>query len=117
MGRSDALEADLLILGLGNVLCADDGSGVAAVERLVEEYELPAGVRALDGGTLGLALLGYATLPPSSLEQCEKLEQLRLLQAGGEILIDVIPHAASGIDTPADYAAFVARQRKIAVAA
>lgn len=63
------------------------------------------------------ALLGYATLPPSSLEQCEKLEQLRLLQAGGEILIDVVQHAASGIDTPADYAAFVARQRKTAVAA
>ena len=55
--------------------------------------------------------------PPSSLEQCEKLEQLRLLQAGGEILIDVVEHAASGIDTPADYAAFVARQRKKPLAA
>jgi 3-deoxy-manno-octulosonate cytidylyltransferase (CMP-KDO synthetase) len=57
-------------------------------------------------------LLEFAALPPSSLEQCEKLEQLRLLQAGGEILIDVVEHAATGIDTPADYAAFVARQRK-----
>jgi 3-deoxy-manno-octulosonate cytidylyltransferase (CMP-KDO synthetase) len=57
-------------------------------------------------------LLEFASLPPSSLEQCEKLEQLRFLQAGGEILIDVVEHAATGIDTPADYAAFVARYRK-----
>jgi 3-deoxy-manno-octulosonate cytidylyltransferase (CMP-KDO synthetase) len=63
------------------------------------------------------ALLNFASLPPSSLEECEKLEQLRLLQAGGEILIDVIQHAATGIDTPADYAAFVARHRKNALAA
>ena len=48
----------LLILGLGNVICGDDGAGVAAVERLRRRYELPAGVRALDGGTLGLSLLG-----------------------------------------------------------
>jgi 3-deoxy-manno-octulosonate cytidylyltransferase (CMP-KDO synthetase) len=51
------------------------------------------------------------TLPPSSLEQAEKLEQLRMLQSGGTILVGVVEHAASGIDTPADYAAFVARRR------
>jgi 3-deoxy-manno-octulosonate cytidylyltransferase (CMP-KDO synthetase) len=62
-------------------------------------------------------LLDFANLPPSSLEQHEKLEQLRLLQAGGEILIDVIEHAASGIDTPEDYAAFVARQQQMSRAA
>ena len=48
----------LLILGLGNVICGDDGLGVAAVERLRRQYKLPPGVRALDGGTLGLSLLG-----------------------------------------------------------
>jgi 3-deoxy-manno-octulosonate cytidylyltransferase (CMP-KDO synthetase) len=63
------------------------------------------------------ALLSFASLPPSSLEQCERLEQLRFLQAGGEILIDVVDHAATGIDTPADYAAFVARHRNRAKAA
>jgi 3-deoxy-manno-octulosonate cytidylyltransferase (CMP-KDO synthetase) len=62
-------------------------------------------------------LLAFASLPPSSLEQSEKLEQLRFLQSGGEILIDVIAHAATGIDTADDYAAFVARQRKSALAA
>lgn len=53
--------ASLLILGLGNVLCGDDGLGVAAVERLARDYELPDGVAAVDGGTLGLALLSHAS--------------------------------------------------------
>ncbi len=52
---------NLLILGLGNVICGDDGLGVAAVERLRREYELPGGVEVLDGGTLGLSLLAHAT--------------------------------------------------------
>ena len=47
----------LLILGLGNVLCADDGAGVVAVARLLQRWQGPNGVRILDGGTLGLALL------------------------------------------------------------
>jgi 3-deoxy-manno-octulosonate cytidylyltransferase (CMP-KDO synthetase) len=50
-------------------------------------------------------------LPPSSLELAEKLEQLRLLQTGGTIVVDMVEHASSGIDTPADYAAFVARRK------
>jgi 3-deoxy-manno-octulosonate cytidylyltransferase (CMP-KDO synthetase) len=57
-------------------------------------------------------LLRFAALKPSSLEQAEKLEQLRLLQTGGVIVLDVVQHASSGIDTAADYAAFVERLRK-----
>jgi 3-deoxy-manno-octulosonate cytidylyltransferase (CMP-KDO synthetase) len=57
-------------------------------------------------------LMRFAALPPSSLELAEKLEQLRLLQTGGTIVVESIAHASSGIDTPADYAAFVARHRK-----
>lgn len=49
----------LLILGLGNLICADDGLGVTAAHRLLELYEAPEGVRILDGGTQGLALLPY----------------------------------------------------------
>ena len=49
----------LLILGLGNLLLEDDGVGSAAVERLADRYEPPAGVQVLDGGTLGLSLLPY----------------------------------------------------------
>jgi hydrogenase maturation protease len=47
----------LLILGLGNVLCGDDGVGIAAVSRLQREYRAKGDVEVLDGGTLGLALL------------------------------------------------------------
>jgi hydrogenase maturation protease len=50
---------DLLILGLGNVLCSDDGLGVAAVQRLLKCYTMPTGVTVLDGGTLGLSLLPH----------------------------------------------------------
>jgi 3-deoxy-manno-octulosonate cytidylyltransferase (CMP-KDO synthetase) len=69
---------------------------------------------------LGIYAFRSATLPqivalrPSTLEQAEKLEQLRMLQSGGTILVGVVEHCSSGIDTPEDYAAFVARQRKAA---
>lgn len=49
----------LLVLGLGNTICADDGVGVAAVTALGERYRVPESVRVLDGGTLGLSLLGW----------------------------------------------------------
>jgi hydrogenase maturation protease len=49
----------LLVLGLGNVLCADDGVGAAAVARLQRCFVAPSSARVLDGGTLGLSLLPY----------------------------------------------------------
>lgn len=47
----------VLVLGLGNLLCGDDGAGVVAVHRLRRAVELPDNVRVVDGGTLGLDLL------------------------------------------------------------
>lgn len=55
-------------------------------------------------------LLELSELLPSPLEQLEKLEQLRFLQAGCEMMVGTIDHAPKGIDTAADYRAFVARQ-------
>jgi 3-deoxy-manno-octulosonate cytidylyltransferase (CMP-KDO synthetase) len=55
-------------------------------------------------------LLELAATPPHPLEQLEKLEQLRALANGISIQIGVIPHAHRGVDTPEDYAAFVASQ-------
>lgn len=49
----------LLVLGLGNVLCGDDGLGIVAVHRLQRFYVEPADALVLDGGTLGLSLLPY----------------------------------------------------------
>ena len=47
----------VLVLGLGNVVCSDDGAGIAAIHKLIREYQMPEGVAAVDGGTLGLSLL------------------------------------------------------------
>jgi hydrogenase maturation protease len=46
-----------LVLGLGNLLCGDDGLGIAALERLRERFAVSEDVALVDGGTLGLALL------------------------------------------------------------
>jgi 3-deoxy-manno-octulosonate cytidylyltransferase (CMP-KDO synthetase) len=56
-------------------------------------------------------LLRLAEMPPSELEQIEKLEQLRVLQAGYSILVGVVNDPTFGIDTPEDYWAFVSRFR------
>lgn len=51
--------AETLVLGLGNVLLRDEALGVRVVERLLERYEFPEGVRVMDGGNMGLYLLPY----------------------------------------------------------
>lgn len=61
-------------------------------------------------------LLRLTTLPPSPLEKWEKLEQLRVLEAGETILVGEVAHRSVGIDTPEDYARFVVRQRGRAAA-
>lgn len=45
-----------LILGIGNILWADEGFGVRAVEALHRHYTFPGSVRLLDGGTQGIYL-------------------------------------------------------------
>ena len=50
---------DTLILGIGNVLWADEGFGVRCVEALHERYQFPPSVRVMDGGTQGLFLLPW----------------------------------------------------------
>jgi len=56
----------ILILGIGNVLWADEGFGVRCVEALADSFALPPTVRLLDGGTQGLYLLPF-------LEECDAL--------------------------------------------
>ena len=50
---------DVLVLGIGNLLWADEGFGVRCVEKLAAEWEVPEGVTVMDGGTQGLYLLPY----------------------------------------------------------
>ncbi|HUG92739.1 MAG TPA: 3-deoxy-manno-octulosonate cytidylyltransferase [Planctomycetaceae bacterium] len=54
-------------------------------------------------------LLKLTERPPSRLEQWEKLEQLRVLEAGATMQVAVVDHRSVGIDTPDDYVQFVAR--------
>ena len=49
-----------------------------------------------------LALARFVALPPSALEQRERLEQLRALEAGMRIDVALVESAARGVDTPAD---------------
>ncbi len=56
-------------------------------------------------------LLSLAQLPRSPLEQLENLEQLRVLEAGYEIIVGVTDEPSIGIDTPEDYRAFVEQYR------
>ncbi len=51
--------AEVLILGIGNLLWADEGFGVRCVEALSARWHLPRAVRVLDGGTQGLYLLPH----------------------------------------------------------
>jgi 3-deoxy-manno-octulosonate cytidylyltransferase (CMP-KDO synthetase) len=48
------------------------------------------------------ALERFVTLPPSALEQQEKLEQLRALEAGLRIDVTIVDTVPRGVDTPAD---------------
>ncbi len=47
----------IVILGIGNLLWADEGFGVRAAEALYAGWALPEHVEVVDGGTQGLALL------------------------------------------------------------
>jgi hydrogenase maturation protease len=87
--------ARILILGVGNVLWADEGFGVRCVETLAERYSLPDTVRLLDGGTQRLCLLPFMEeadalivfdavnygMPPSTLKLVENHEVPALMGA------------------------------------
>jgi 3-deoxy-manno-octulosonate cytidylyltransferase (CMP-KDO synthetase) len=73
------------------------------------------------GYLLHLGIYGYrvgflkqfTALPPTPAEESEKLEQLRALEHGHRIAVAVVRYDGGGIDTPEDYAAFVARTRSL----
>ena len=85
----------VLILGIGNVLWADEGFGVRCVEELAARHALPGHVRLLDGGTQGLYLLPFVEaadalivfdavdygLPPGTLKLVEGDEVPRFMGA------------------------------------
>ena len=48
------------------------------------------------------ALARFVALPPSPLEQRERLEQLRALEAGMRIDVTIVDSVPLGVDTPED---------------
>lgn len=50
---------DTLILGIGNVLWADEGFGIRTIETLYARYTFADSVRIMDGGTQGIFLLPW----------------------------------------------------------
>ena len=54
---SDPRAASTVVLGLGNPLMGDDGLGLAVLERLRSEWDVPPDVELVDGGTWGMNLL------------------------------------------------------------
>jgi len=57
----DSLSLDTVVVGVGNTILSDDGVGVHAARLLQGDARVPAGVTILDGGTLGLELIPYAS--------------------------------------------------------
>lgn len=85
----------ILVLGIGNLLWADEGWGVRVVEELDRLYDFPEAVRLMDGGTQGLYLIQHVCeadvllvfdaidydLPPGTLKVVEGGEVPRFMGA------------------------------------
>ena len=86
---------NVLVLGIGNVLWADEGFGVRVVEALAGRYRFGPNVRVMDGGTQGIYLVDQVRwadvlvvfdavdygLPPGTLKRVEGAEVPRFLGA------------------------------------
>ncbi len=86
-------EENILVLGMGNLLWADEGFGVRAVQALNNAWRFPRQVTLMEGGTQGLNLLPYVQaarklivfdaidygLPPGTLKVLTYKEMPRLL--------------------------------------
>jgi hydrogenase maturation protease len=59
----DIYATDVMILGVGCILYGDEGFGVRVVEKMEKEYEFPDNVLLVDGGVLGINLLGVISKP------------------------------------------------------
>ena len=85
----------IVVLGIGNVLWADEGFGVRCIEALDHDWQFAPHVRLIDGGTQGLYLIQHVQeahkllildaidygLAPGTLKQVENEEVPRFLGA------------------------------------
>ncbi len=88
MTEASSDHPQITILGIGNILLTDEGFGVRVIEKLFDEYEFPDNVAVVEGGVLGIHLLGTLSKtehlivvdavknrqPPGTLYRLEKEE-------------------------------------------
>ena len=55
--------SEIMVLGIGNILYADEGFGVQVIEKIQRLYEFSDNVMLVDGGVLGVNLLGVISKP------------------------------------------------------
>ena len=60
-GSAMVSQRQITVLGVGNLLFTDEGLGIHVIERLRAEFVFPEHVSLVDGGTLGLSLLGVVS--------------------------------------------------------
>jgi hydrogenase maturation protease len=59
----DLYAPEIMILGIGSILYSDDGFGIRVAHRLEAAFEFPDHVLVVDGGVLGINLLGVISKP------------------------------------------------------
>jgi hydrogenase maturation protease len=67
----------ILVLGIGCTLLRDEGFGVQVVHDLDKSYHFPDHVSLMDGGVLGVNLLGY-------IANCDRLIVVDAIRNGGQ---------------------------------
>lgn len=84
-------QKQVLLLGIGNVLWADEGFGVRCIEETNRQYEFPDNVKLMDGGTQGIYLVQH-------VQACDVLVVFDAIDydlEGGEMKLiedDDVPH-------------------------
>lgn len=53
----------IMVLGIGNILFSDEGFGIRVIEKIQEIYQFEDNVDVIDGGVLGINLLGVISKP------------------------------------------------------
>ena len=90
---------NVMVLGIGCTLYSDEGFGVRVVEKMQRLYEFPDNVLFVDGGVLGVNLLGVISQP----EHLIVVDTVRnkgnpgdLYRLEGEAIPERIPAASQG---------------------
>ncbi len=67
----------IMILGIGNILFSDEGFGIRVIEKLTDLYEFSENVSLVDGGVLGMNLLGF-------ISEADQLIVVDVVRNGGQ---------------------------------